>query len=429
MLRRRYFVVFWLLLSSGSALSNTGDVAPLGAPNGLIDSGDAVVALQMAQGMIPPDMNADVWPLSAPDGVVDTNDVVAITQSALGSLTIPELTLQEAVEAGLEAIRNQRFIGANHLFDTAVGKINEFSLVNDVDTAYFFRAMTRLLAALVDIVSDREPSNGLQRIADLVDAFGCLPMPRNDWETLDCLHDLPADSPNGTDIQAYFSGPVTDLFTASLIDLALVSQWFNRNWQEDGDSFGVESDYGDVLFLEGAFNAALSLIAYFDSLDMNGDIDQEANAHVTVQQLLIDLPDLVSLNDTAKLTESASRLDESMVKLIAAIDFMQLEADLQHDDFINLADSTPERIAITRSEFASVRSSITGTPASATDNGVPFTVTLSNFFSGLSLRQELPPYTGDIPGFFPDPGFDNVIGGSLNVNEDINGDGIPDILQ
>ena len=61
-----------------------------------------------------------------------------------------------------------------------------------------------------------------------------------------------------------------------------------------------------------------------------------------------------------------------------------------------------------------------------------FTLDLRPFFAGLDIRQPdlLPPFVGNEPaGLFPDPTFQGIIGPEINLNEDLDGDGVPDILQ
>ena len=57
-----------------------GDVAPLGASNGIIDAGDYIIVLRIVMGEIEPGINellhADLYPSGAPDGVIDMSDLV-----------------------------------------------------------------------------------------------------------------------------------------------------------------------------------------------------------------------------------------------------------------------------------------------------------------------------------------------------------------
>ena len=88
------FLILFLVIPH-SALSQTpdGDVAPLGARDGTVNVGDALVALRFALGLESPtpddSIHADVAPLDAdnkpnPDGVITVGDALVILRKALG---------------------------------------------------------------------------------------------------------------------------------------------------------------------------------------------------------------------------------------------------------------------------------------------------------------------------------------------------------
>lgn len=68
--------------------SGTGDIAPHGAPDGNVNTADALLALKMASGLLSPTptelARADVAPLSNPDGVIDLSDVLLIFRKSVG---------------------------------------------------------------------------------------------------------------------------------------------------------------------------------------------------------------------------------------------------------------------------------------------------------------------------------------------------------
>lgn len=59
-----------------------GDLGPLGAPDGLVDTADYAVALQIVLGKRQPTVlelsHGDIYPPGAPDGVIDTSDLVLL---------------------------------------------------------------------------------------------------------------------------------------------------------------------------------------------------------------------------------------------------------------------------------------------------------------------------------------------------------------
>ncbi len=68
-----------------------GDIAPRGAPDGIVDMADALLAMRIAMGQILPSaaemVRADVAPLAGPDGKLDVADALLIMRKALGLIT------------------------------------------------------------------------------------------------------------------------------------------------------------------------------------------------------------------------------------------------------------------------------------------------------------------------------------------------------
>ncbi len=65
-----------------------GDIAPRGAPDGVVDMADALLAIRIATGQIVPTQldldRGDVAPLGNPDGVIDISDALLIMRKAAG---------------------------------------------------------------------------------------------------------------------------------------------------------------------------------------------------------------------------------------------------------------------------------------------------------------------------------------------------------
>lgn len=122
--------------------------------------------------------------------------------------------------------------------------------------------------------------------------------------------------------------------------------------------------------------------------------------------------------------------------MASAINFIRAETDSQNDDFINLGNMTAPEIDEALLDIADAKASMDG-PTVIQDNdittGNEFTLDMSPFFTGLNLRSLLPPFTGDIPGMFPDSTLGSTLPNAptdININADVNPvDGIPDILQ
>jgi M6 family metalloprotease-like protein len=66
---------------------NDGDVAPLGAPDGLLNAADLLVTTRIVLGLVPVTSlelsHADLYPPGAPDGVIDLSDLILLTNLLL----------------------------------------------------------------------------------------------------------------------------------------------------------------------------------------------------------------------------------------------------------------------------------------------------------------------------------------------------------
>lgn len=64
-----------------------GDVAPLGSPDGVVDSADLLIQTKFALGLTTPDalakQNGDLYPAGAPDGTISTSDLVLLMKMVL----------------------------------------------------------------------------------------------------------------------------------------------------------------------------------------------------------------------------------------------------------------------------------------------------------------------------------------------------------
>jgi len=61
-----------------------GDLAPLGAPDGLLNAADLLIAQRIVLGNLTPTLldlaHGDVYPVGAPDGVINISDLILIRQ-------------------------------------------------------------------------------------------------------------------------------------------------------------------------------------------------------------------------------------------------------------------------------------------------------------------------------------------------------------
>ena len=91
----RHVVMLWTLFMVGVAHGSypvyaDGDLAPLGAPDGLINSADYLIINRIALGLINPTpleySHGDLYPANAPDGLINLQDLLLLQQQVL-SLT------------------------------------------------------------------------------------------------------------------------------------------------------------------------------------------------------------------------------------------------------------------------------------------------------------------------------------------------------
>ncbi len=66
---------------------NDADLAPLNAPDGIINAADLLIATKIVLGLIPAEdiqlAHGDVYPPGTPDGVINTQDLILITNMVL----------------------------------------------------------------------------------------------------------------------------------------------------------------------------------------------------------------------------------------------------------------------------------------------------------------------------------------------------------
>jgi hypothetical protein len=77
------------LIAGSTPLYEKGDIAPHGAPDGVVDIADALVAMRLASGLLTETQldldQGDIAPLgSAPNGTIDLPDALLILQKAAG---------------------------------------------------------------------------------------------------------------------------------------------------------------------------------------------------------------------------------------------------------------------------------------------------------------------------------------------------------
>jgi hypothetical protein len=365
---------------------------------------------------------------------------LGVNNPPTGGLTITELN-----QKGLSAMSDGWVLGARTYFEAAtIAAGSEIS--NDADTAWFFFALTRVLALGFDTLSDGFPAD-TNRLGDLLDRFG---FANDETRANRDLIDVPApmahDSPTGNELRDFFYNVASPELEGAIQNLTMVSKSFEVTWQPD-NAESVESDYGDVLFFRGMFGTVLSGIATQRAYDLFADIDVIVNAKkddnplndVTIESFLSGNSRFLGLADTLKLEEAKFWLVKRDTSDLSAIDDldaalveMEAESDLQDDDFITLDEVAADGIDTARDYLADIKGSIEGKSTIIDRNDLDpdndINIDLQQFYdAGIDFRSpnRLPVFIGNkIEGTnpcFPDPGFNNVlIAPDVNADDDLN---------
>ena len=341
------------------------------------------------------------------------------------------LTLSDLVNKGINALGDGWVLGARTYFEAAVNLAGT-SASNEADTARFLFALTRFLALGFDTLSDGNYTD-MNRLGDILDRLGVADNEvRANWDLINTPDILPADSPTGNEYRDFLYEVAAPELIGAVSNLDDISTDFNKQWTDPMDNTQVESDYGDVLVLRGAFKSLLASIATQRAYDLDADVDDIANSYITIEDFLAGNITFLSLADKTKLAEAKNYLTNGAIDDFKdAIDVINGEVDDQTNDLVTLDLLGDPTGATAKAKLDQVMTSLV---AGATMVGSSTTLDLKHFFDdGVNFRSPselLPPFTGNsVAGLFPDATFDNVIV-SPDLNTDINpADGVPDILQ
>lgn len=345
------------------------------------------------------------------------------------------------------------------------------------DAARFFGAISRLAALGVHSESDGDATNSLETFSDVLDALG-VPMDTvtRDWSNLieppktcvyytyytDCTPNLPATSPTSGAILTLLDSKLNTELDLAIADLSNIPAGFSYNFV-DPQSFEVTNfDYGDVLALTAAAYGLKAELAIDMAYDLNLDIDATINGTgpASVQQFMLDNPTIGTLDASRFATELAQARTElqaglnKMNEAITAIEAEGTDVISQQNEFITFYSSdgycdpavltycswievnrTVEEIANFRDAISKALTGLNGpvtidnnlTPTNTADDTI---IDPSKFFAGISFRSLLPTFTGDVPdGLFPDATMGGVLVQGRSVNEDLDGNNKPDLLE
>lgn len=349
----------------------------------------------------------------------------------------PTGTLSDLVGNGLALLKQGSVFKAKAYFKAAVTNYPDDN-TNNGDTARFFYAVTRL--AGVNPYSDGNSTGTLNSIGDILDRMGINNSDRNSYNyiiseskiTSPIPQPLPDNYPTGNEMQIFLYNVIRPELEGALANLNGVQNEFEKQWANPIDSKYYKSDYADVLLLKAAIKGALAGIYIQYTYNLDVDIDLEFNKYKTntVQSFLGDNGNFLKLltGDYSTLQSTAKTyLSEAADHLTAAINKIQTRNTA--DYLVNLKEMTSDEFNDTKTKLAAAKSSLSGSSIIGDYNGTDVAINLLPFFGGLDLRNLLPPVTGNTAGFFPDATMGGIIVEGFLPNEDLNSNGIPDILE
>lgn len=344
------------------------------------------------------------------------------------------------------------------------------TLSNTADTARFFGAISRLASLGIDTASDGV-ADGLNDFNDVLDALGAptdalsrtwsklitLPETCVTVPYLDCRPNLPTTSPRSGEILTLLDSKVNTQLDLAIADLAKVSAGFSYDFI---DSAGTKTnfDYGDALALTAFAHGLKAELAINMAYDLDLDIDATINGTgpASVQAFMEANPTIGTraVGYLAELTQAKADLQTSLNKTKDAITVIEAEGTgiSQQTEFISFystnwecvpnamgctwteVDRTVQEIANTRDAIDKALLGLSG-PITVDDKGTTITtddviIDPSKFFAGINFRGLLPGFTGDVPnGMFTDGTMGGVLVQNVTLNEDIDGNGKPDLLE
>ncbi len=270
-----------------------------------------------------------------------------------------------------------------------------------------------------------------------------------------------ADSPRAAALQGFLATPIATKLREAVALLGSVSTDFRAMVHDRGRA--VEIDHTDVLLFEAVALGALAVIEVQQAYDLDVDLaglraSLEGTAPYGISDFAAQNPDFLRLLSSGTLPAARTDAIAALDALKAAAQSLASETDDQADDLVRIVEQqcsydpatyryscTPvynpsQRIDELVAEVDQVRGVVAapgvyrfdrGTPADQTDDAV---IDPGKFFAGLDVRALAPSrfdagLGGDRPGLFPDPTFGGLLVTSpVDVNQDRDGDGSPDIL-
>ncbi|MBF0190920.1 MAG: hypothetical protein HQL99_07175 [Magnetococcales bacterium] len=269
-------------------------------------------------------------------------------------------------------------------------------------------------------------------LGDLLAGFGCTRRHLG-LEKMTCPEVLPIASPTGQDLSGWMNAAMIPAFNEALALLNDVpADMAPFMVGEPGSSELDEIDYSDVLMFRGLLGLMLGQLFIDQAYDWTIDID--AAMGVPAEQLFLNHPNFGSLSPYASTNLAAAKSHWNLAadSLLAAIPSIQAESDPQDDDLFTL---DAQEVADATKFLNDFKSALAGT-TQITEGTHSLALNLAKWFDGVSVRNILPAFSGNKPGgLFPDATLGGVFPDGVynfkheSLNQDVNQNGIPDILE
>lgn len=379
-------------------------------------------------------------------------------------------SVDDLLEKGMGAARTQWAAGAYAHFQQANIRAKGQDSANKTR---FLQAFSRLIAMAMDTRYDGTSSD-LNRVGDFLYRFGC----DNDsnpsllFKDFICPESWPATAPVGEDFNDFFVKVVATELKSSLSTLEeITDSHFSTRWvgldlnqnghleeneplgtwlDANGDSIidsgelgskitwdsgsipkekalhRVDIDYGDILIFKAWLRYGLAQIRINQAYHWETSLYESQG--LSAEQWLVRHPDAATLSHDANSHLAAAKrlLSQAADDLLGAVDAIQGETDGQGVDLFTIdANEVPK----TKQFLENVKSSL-DVATTFEENSRQVTLDFARFFEGLNLRIMIPPLKENAwDGLFPDATLGGVIVSGKEINEDLNGNNIPDILE
>jgi len=348
------------------------------------------------------------------------------------------LTSKELTVEGLDSLNTQTSQGvlkAKSYFKLA-------DLKSSDNSTKFLRAASGVAAIGFDLEMDGSTGE-LKDLGDVVEALGGTTV-TGAWDQMEIIlpEELPESTPDVQEFLDFYEDVVVVEIEAALSLLDDITTAFNYAWVEPISNNTVESDYGDVLFGKALLKANLGFYYFLKAYNLElayDDISPLVNEQTTVEQFLNANASLLTLGSRDSIDKSKSYFVQAADDLLEAINWMEMEADVQDDDLVSLSDMSNEDINDAKEIITGVRDSIENGQIITIDNdeeaGFGTRIVLEPLFDGLNLRALLPEFTGNnAVGFLPDPTFGGILesiegADPVVLNNDVDGSGTADIFE